>query len=205
MWSRFVLLKVGIKYEFGELMRIIIGITGSSGIIYGEKLLEFCDEKNIETDLVLSPTAKKIIEFEIDKETKDLKELASETHEYENLGAPISSGSKEVDGMIICPSSMKTIGAIANGVTDNLITRSADVTLKENRKLVLVPRETPIHGIHLENMKKLDNSGAVIIPASPGFYHNPKSIEELADFIVGKIINQFGVDHELYESWDGLK
>ena len=205
MWSRFVLLKVGIKYEFGELMRIIIGITGSSGIIYGEKLLEFCDEKNIETDLVLSPTAKKIIEFEIDKETKDLKELASETHEYENLGAPISSGSKEVDGMIICPSSMKTIGAIANGVTDNLITRSADVTLKENRKLVLVPRETPIHGINLENMKKLDNSGAVIIPASPGFYHNPKSIEELADFIVGKIINQFGVDHELYESWDGLK
>lgn len=185
-------------------MRLVIGITGSSGIIYGLKLLEACEELNISTDLIISPSAEKIIDFEIDKTVEDLKELATRSYEYEDVGAPISSGSVKTDGMIIAPCTMKTLGSLANGVTDNLIIRSADVTLKEDRKLVLVPRETPVHDIHLENMTKLSRAGATILPASPGFYHQPGSIEELVNFVVGKTLDQFEINHELYRSWDGL-
>ncbi len=185
-------------------MRLVIGITGSSGIIYGLKLLEACEELDISTDLIISPSAEKIIDFEIDKTVEDLKELATRSYEYEDVGAPISSGSVKTDGMIIAPCTMKTLGSLANGVTDNLIIRSADVTLKEDRKLVLVPRETPVHDIHLENMTKLSRTGAKILPASPGFYHQPESIEELANFVVGKTLDQFEINHELYRSWDGL-
>ncbi len=185
-------------------MRLVIGITGSSGIIYGLKLLEVCEKQDIDTDLVISPAAEKIIEFEIEKDPEDLRNLATRSYDHEELGAPISSGSVNTDGMIIAPCTVKTLGSLASGVTGNLITRAADVTLKEDRKLVLVPRETPLHNIHLENMSKLTQSGATILPASPGFYHQPESIEELVNFVVGKTLDQFEIKHELYSSWEGL-
>lgn len=185
-------------------MRLIIGITGGSGVIYGLKILEVLEEKNIKTDLVISPAAEKIIDFEIEKNVSELKDIATRSYDYKNLGAPISSGSVNTNGMIIAPCSMKTVGSLASGVTDNLITRAADVTIKEDRKLVIVPRETPIHSIHLDNMSRLSKSGITILPACPGFYHQPESVEELVNFVVGKTLDQFEIDHELYKSWEGL-
>ncbi len=167
--------------------------------------MEACQELDIETDLIISPTAEEIMRYEMEEESDKFQEMATWTYEYDELGASISSGSKTVDGMVIIPCSMKTIGSIASGISDNLITRSADVALKEDRPLVLVPRETPINLIHIENMAKLKKAGVNILPASPGFYHRPDSIEDMVDFIVGKTLDQFGVGHDLYENWDGME
>lgn len=186
-------------------MNLIVGITGASGTIYGRKLLEFCNGRDIETTLILSSTAKKIIGHELNIEPEELKDLSDENYENDELEAPISSGSVETDGMVVLPCSMKTLGAIANGISDNLISRSADVTLKEDRKLVLVPRESPLRPVHLENMRTLSQEGAVIMPATPGFYHHPQTISDLTDFMIGKVLDQFEIEHELYESWKGGK
>lgn len=185
-------------------IRLVIGITGCSGIIYGVRLLSVCRKKDIETDLIISPAAKKILDFESSEKLESINEKATRVHEFKNLGAPISSGSVNTNGMIISPCSMKSIGSIANGITDNLITRAADVTIKEGRKLVLVPRETPMNQIHLENMSKLSKTGTVILPATPAFYHKPEKIEDLVNFIVGKILDQFNIQHQLYQPWGGL-
>lgn len=182
-------------------MRLVIGITGCSGIIYGTRLLKVCDELGIESDLIISPVAEKILDSEEDK--RELQKSSTRAHDWSELGAPISSGSVSTDGMAIVPCSMKTLSSVANGIGDNLITRAANVTLKEGRKLVLVPRETPLHQIHLENMAKLSQAGATILPASPGFYHDPQSTEDLIDFIVGKILDQFEIEHQLYKPWKG--
>lgn len=186
-------------------MRLIIGITGCSGITYGIKLLKTCNELGIESDLIVSPAAEEILNFEVEEDKKDLQKTATRVYDYDELGASISSGSVSRDGMVIVPCSMKTLGSMANGITDNLLTRAADVTLKEGRKLVLVPRETPLHQIHLENMTKLSQAGATILPAASGFYHDPQSLEDLIDFIVGKILDQFEIEHQLYEPWKGLE
>lgn len=182
---------------------MILAITGCSGVIYGARLLKACRELGTETYLIVSPAAEEIMGFELDDSLDDLLSMATRTYEYDDLSAPPSSGSVKTDGMIIAPCSMKTMGSIANGVTSNLITRAADVTLKESRRLVLVPRETPLSLIHLESMAKLKRAGATILPAAPGFYHDPKSIEELVDFVVGRILEQFGIEHRLYEPWKG--
>ncbi len=186
-------------------MRLIVGMTGCSGVIYGKKLLESCRELDIETDLVVSPVAEEIIEFELDKKLDYFKKLARRFHPHDKLDAPIASGSINTEGMAIVPCSMKTLGSIANGISNNLITRAADVCLKEERKLVLVPRETPLNAIHLENMKKLKQAGATILPATPAFYHGAQSIDDLANFIVGKILEQFNIEHGLYQSWSGFE
>lgn len=186
-------------------MRLVVGITGCSGVIYGKRFLEVCREKDIEVDLIVSPTAKDTIEFELDESPEGLLGTATRNHGYKELGAPISSGSESVDGMVIIPCSMKTLGSIASGISDNLITRAADVSLKENRPLILVTRETPLNLIHLENMTELKRAGVTVLPAAPGFYHRPESIEELVDFVVGKVLDQLGIEHELYESWGGLE
>ncbi|KXB04978.1 hypothetical protein AKJ48_00585 [candidate division MSBL1 archaeon SCGC-AAA261O19] len=184
-------------------MRLVVGITGCSGVVYGVRFLEACRDLDVETDLIVSPAAEEIMSFEVDEDLEDVRSLAARSYDYDELDASISSGSTRTDGMAIIPCSMKTLGAVASGVSDNLVTRSADVTLKEGRPLVVVPRETPLNLIHLENMGKLDRAGATILPAMPGFYHDPQTIDDLIDFIVGRILDQFDVEHQLYQRWKG--
>ena len=186
-----------------DTMHLIVAITGCSGVIYGVRLLEACRKLGIETDLIVSQAAEKLLELELGKTIKDIRKLATRNYSQDDLAAPLASGSVKTDGMVIAPCSMKTLGAIASGIADNLITRAADVTLKEGRPLVLVPRETPLNLIHLENMVRLKLAGATILPAMPGFYHKPKEISELIDFIVGKILDVLGVEHKLYRRWQG--
>lgn len=186
-----------------ETMHLVMAITGSSGVIYGVRLLEICQKLGIETDLIISNAAETLLEMELGKKPEELQKLATRSYSPDDLTAPIASGSCRVDGMVIAPCSMKTLGAIASGVTTNLISRAADVTLKQNRPLVLVPRETPLNLIHLENMAKLRRAGATILPASPAFYSRPQNISDLIDFVVGRILEMFGVEHKLYRRWEG--
>ena len=186
-----------------DTMHLIVAITGCSGVIYGVRLLEACRKLGVETDLIVSQAAEKLLELELGKTIKDIRKLATRNYSQDDIAAPLASGSVKTDGMVIAPCSMKTLGAIASGIADNLITRAADVTLKEGRPLVLVPRETPLNLIHLENMVKLKRAGATILPAMPGFYHKPKEILELIDFIVGRILDVLGVEHKLYRRWQG--
>jgi 4-hydroxy-3-polyprenylbenzoate decarboxylase len=186
-------------------MHLIVGLTGCSGVIYGIRLMEVCKKAGIETDLIVSKPAEQIIKFEVGKSLKAIQKLATRSYRDEDLAAPIASGSVKRDGMVIIPCSMKTLGAVANGITTDLISRAADVTLKEGRKLILVPRETPLNLIHLENMAKLNRAGAVILPAMPGFYSKPKTIDDLVNFVVGRVLDALGVNHKLYVKWsEGL-
>jgi 4-hydroxy-3-polyprenylbenzoate decarboxylase len=182
------------------ILRIIIAVTGASGSIYARSLLEAARDKDIETHLIVTEAAKKVIKHELSGVEK-LSDLADYVYDPDDLEAPLASGSFRMDGMVIVPASMKTIGAIANGYDSNLVTRAADVQLKERNLLILVPRETPLHTIHLENMAKLSMLGAVILPAMPAFYHNPRNIEELVNFITGKILDQLGVPNEMFKRW----
>ena len=182
-------------------MRIIIAITGGSGVVYGIKLLEYLHSKKIETHLILSEWGEKTIKIETDKEGNYVRSLATYFYDDHNLAAPVSSGSFKTDGMIIVPCSMKTLASIANGLDDSLISRAASVCIKENRKLVVVPRETPLSKIHLENMIKLAELGVVILPAMPGFYFNPVEINDLISHIVGKVLDQFDIENNMFKRW----
>ncbi len=184
-------------------MRLVFAITGSSGSIYGVRFLEVCKKLGIETELVVSEAAEIVMDLELGKSVKDLLKLATRIYQPGDLTAPPSSGSHLVDGMAVVPCSMNTLAEIANGISHDLITRAADVTLKQGRTLVLVPRETPLNLVHLENMEKLKRAGAVILPASPAFYIKPNKISDLVDFIVGRVLEMFGVKHKLYRNWDG--
>ncbi len=185
----------------GKNIKIVVGITGSSGVIYGIKLLYFLKKSEIETHIVLSKWAEKNIEIETDESVVEVKKLASFEYKENDMAASISSGSFKTDGMIIIPCSMKTLASIANGYDDNLISRAASVTIKENRKLVIVPRETPLSQIHLSNMLKLAKIGVTILPAMPGFYHRPKTINDLILHIVGKTLDQFEINNEVFKRW----
>lgn len=184
-------------------MTIIVAITGSSGVLYGIKMLEVLQKLGVETHLILSDWGERNIRIETHKTIGYVKSLSTKTYDNSNMAAPISSGSYRTEGMAIVPCSMKTVSSIANGYDDNLISRAAGVCIKESRKLVLVPRETPLSAIHLQNMLRLCNIGVVILPAMPGFYHRPKSIEDLAEHIVGKVLDQFGIDHNIFKRWGG--
>lgn len=185
----------------GKKLKIVVGITGSSGVIYGVKLLYFLNKLEIETHIVLSKWAKKNIEIETDESIKEIKKLASFEYNENDMAASISSGSFKTHGMIIIPCSMKTLASIANGYDDNLISRAASVTIKENRKLVIVPRETPLSQIHLSNMLKLAKIGVTILPAMPGFYHRPKTVNDLVLHIVGKALDQFDINNKAFKRW----
>jgi 4-hydroxy-3-polyprenylbenzoate decarboxylase len=185
-----------------SLMRVILGITGASGVQYGLKTLETLIAYNHEVDLVVSDSAKKVMSVEYEGDFMSIFETATKIHSITNLGASIASGTSRNEGMIISPCSMKTLAAIATGYTQNLIHRAADCMLKEERRLVLVLRETPLSLVHLKNMLAVKEAGATILPASPGFYYNPSSVEDLINFIVGKTLNVFGVDHSLFKPWD---
>ncbi|HXS60884.1 MAG TPA: UbiX family flavin prenyltransferase [Candidatus Sulfopaludibacter sp.] len=182
-------------------LKIIVGITGSSGVIYGIKLLYFLNKFEIETHVVLSKWAEKNIEIETDESIEKIKKLATFEYKENDMAASISSGSFKTDGMIIIPCSMKTLASISNGYDDNLISRAASVTIKENRKLVIVPRETPLSQIHLSNMLKLAKIGVIILPAMPGFYHRPKTINDLILHVIGKALDQFDINNEVFKRW----
>lgn len=184
-------------------MRLVVALTGASGVIYGVRFLAACKSLGIETDLVISKPAEILLKHELGKEVSDLEKIATRTHAPDDLSAAIASGSSKFDGMVVVPCSMGTLGSVASGTARNLITRAADVTLKQNRPLVLVPRETPFNLVHLENMARLKRAGATILPASPAFYHRPERVEDLVDFIVGRILEIFGIEHELYRRWKG--
>jgi 4-hydroxy-3-polyprenylbenzoate decarboxylase len=182
-------------------MKLIVGISGASGVIYGVRFLEALNRENIETHLVLTPLAEKVLEQETNFKKQKLIGLATYHYQISDLTAPISSGSFLTQGMIIIPCSMKTLAGIACGYSDNLLLRAADVTLKEKRTLIIVPRETPLRKVHLENMLRLANEGATILPAMPGFYYNPKTLDEVINHIVGKVLDILRIDHNLYQRW----
>jgi flavin prenyltransferase len=182
-------------------MRLIVAITGGSGVIYGIKMLEILKNLELESHLVISKWGDRNIKIETDKTIEYVKSLATKCYDNDNMAAAISSGSFKTDGMAIIPCSMKTLSSIASGYDDNLISRSAGVCIKESRRLVIVPRETPLSKIHLGNMIKLVEIGVIILPAMPGFYHRPKSIDDLITHIVGKILDQFGIKHNIFRRW----
>jgi 4-hydroxy-3-polyprenylbenzoate decarboxylase len=189
------------------MARYIIGITGASGSIYGVKVVEELLRGGHEVHLVLTENGVKVLSYELEK---DIDEVFSELnrcggrmviHDIEDLFASIASGSFKVDGMVIVPCSMSTLGEIANGVSKNLLGRAADVCIKEGRKLIIVPRETPLSSIHLRNMLTLRELGINILPAMPGFYQRPKTIEEIINFVVGRVLSGLGIENDLYLKW----
>lgn len=186
-------------------MLLVIGITGASGAIYGIRLLEvLSDSKDTETHLIISGAGEKIIRYETDRDLKQVKSLADVCYEFDDIGAGLSSGLFKRDGMVIAPCSIKTLSALASSYTDNLITRAADITLKERKKLVLLVRETPLHLGHLRNMVKVTEMGAVILPPVPAFYHKPQTIDDLVNYTVGRILDVFDIEHNLFKRWEGL-
>lgn len=182
-------------------MRLIIAMTGGSGIQYGVRLLQVLHDLNHTIDLIISSGARKVMEVELGKPIDEFLHLADKFYQNENIGAAIASGTHPADAMVIVPCSMNTLAAISHGITTNLIQRAADCTLKENRNLVVVPRETPLNLIHLRNMVQLKEAGAHILPASPGFYNKPKQISDLIDFIIAKILNLLGIKQKLIPPW----
>ncbi|MDI9633439.1 MAG: UbiX family flavin prenyltransferase [Methanolinea sp.] len=181
--------------------RIIVALSGASGIVYGIRLLEAAREAGIETDLVMSENAAGMVRIETSLDPSQVTALATRVHDNHDFTSPLASGSTRHMGMVVVPCSMKTLSGIACGFSGNLLLRAADCTLKERRPLVLVPRETPLSPIHLRNMLALAEAGAVILPACPGFYHRPKDIKGLVDHVVGKVFDILGIDHHLYRRW----
>ncbi len=184
-------------------MRLVVGISGSSSPIYGIRTLEALKAASIETHLVISAGAHRTIELETQWTADQVGALATVVYDARDMSAAISSGSFRTGGMIVAPCSMKTVAAIAHSLVTDLLVRAADVTLKEGRKLVLVPRETPMHLGHLRNLVRAAEIGAVILPPVPAFYHAPKTIDDLINQTVGKILDQFDVTHTLFRRWTG--
>ena len=182
-------------------MRLVVGISGATGSVYAVRLLEVLKDEKVETHLVISSTSKKIIPEETSYSLSEVENLASFVHPNDNLAAPISSGSFKTDGMIILPCSVKTLSGVAHSYNDNLMTRAADVTLKERRKLVLAVRETPLHQGHLELMLHASRMGAILFPPLPAFYFKPKTIDDLVNHAVGKILDLFDLNHNLFTRW----
>jgi len=182
-------------------MKYLLSIGGASGIIYGVRLFEELKKSGNEIRLVVSEGAKKILEHETNYTYGKLKDKADFCYENNDLFAGPASGSFHLDGMVIAPCSMKTLSAVANGYGDTLTSRAASCCLKEGKKLILVVRETPLDLPGIKNMFAAKQSGAIILPATPGFYHKPKTIDDLVDFIVGKVLDQLGIKHSLFKRW----
>jgi flavin prenyltransferase len=185
-------------------MVLIVGITGATGVVYGIRLLEVLKSVKIETHLVISAAGETTIKYETDWRVEDVKGLAAYCYEVDDMAARISSGSFKTNGMIIAPCTIKTLSALAASYTDNLIIRAGDVTLKERRRLLLAVRETPLHLGHLRNMERLTEMGAIIMPPVPAFYTRPKTISEVVDFTVGKMLDIFDIQHNLFPRWNGI-
>lgn len=186
-------------------MKIIVGMSGATGAILGIKLLQVLKEAGVETHVVISPWAAANIQYETSYTVKEVEKLADAVHGYKDLGASISSGSFQVDGMIVAPCSMKTLASIRMGLSDNLLTRAADVILKERKKLILLTRETPLNDIHLEHMLALSRMGTTILPPMPAFYNHPSTIDDLILHIVVRTVDQLGIQLSPAKRWQGMK
>lgn len=187
---------------WGSWLQVVLGVTGASGAIYGVRLASELGKAGIKLTIVVSDAARLVLAAEAPGGFKELEGSGRLLSEHD-LDADISSGSVKADAVVVCPCSMKTLSAIANGYAYNLICRSTDVAIKEQRKLVLVVREMPLSVVHLENMLRLARLGVVIIPASPGFYHNPKTIDDLVNHVVGKVLDVLGIESNLFKRWAG--
>lgn len=187
-------------------MRLVVGISGASGVIYGIRMLEVLkDQPDVETHLVISNGGKLNIKLETDWDVKDVEALADEVHSDQNLAATIASGSYKTGGMVVAPCSMKTLSAIVNSYADTLVARAADVVLKEGRRLVLMPRETPLHSGHCKMLYEATQMGAMIAPPMPAFYNNPQSVDDLINHNVGRVLDLFGVDNTIVKRWAGAQ
>jgi len=186
-----------------DTRRLVVGISGASGVIYGVRLLELLRETDVETHLVMSKSAELTLAYETDYKPKDVKAMASVNHPATDIGAAISSGSFPTMGMVIAPCSIRTMSEIATGVTSSLLSRAADVALKEKRRLVLALRETPLHGGHLRTMTTLADIGAVVAPIVPAFYTKPKSVDDIINHTVGRLLDFFGIETGVVRRWQG--
>lgn len=186
------------------MTRIVLAMTGATGAIFGIKLLEALNKAGVETQLIISESAEKTIALETNYSLDDMGEMAGRHFNNRDIGAPPASGSFLHQGMVIAPCSMKTLSAIANGYADNLVSRAADVTIKERRKLILLVRETPLSPIHLENMLKLARLGVVIMPPVPAFYHQPKTLEDIVQQMTGRVLDQLGIENSLVKRWSEI-
>jgi 4-hydroxy-3-polyprenylbenzoate decarboxylase len=183
-------------------LRVVVGLSGASGAIYGYRLIEKLSESKVEVITVVSDLALEILKMEAGIGVKRLSGFGK-VYRNSEMMSPMASGSYAFDAMVVAPCSMKTLACIANGISSSLIGRSAEVALKEGRKLVLVTRETPLSIIDIKNMLNAAEAGAVVLPACPGFYHGPKTMEDLVDHVVGKVMDQLGVKHSLFKRWEG--
>jgi 4-hydroxy-3-polyprenylbenzoate decarboxylase len=186
-----------------EPRRLVVGISGASGVIYGVRMLELLRDTDVETHLVMSKSAELTLAYETDFKPKDVKALASVNHPATDIGAAISSGSFPTMGMVIVPCSIRTMSEIATGVTSSLVSRAADVVLKEKRRLVLALRETPLHGGHLRTMTTLADIGAVVAPIVPAFYAKPKTVDDIINHTVGRLLDFFGIETKVVRRWQG--
>ena len=190
------------------MKKIVIGITGASGSIYSKRLIEELLEKEIYIHIICTENGRKVMKYEtsldIDQWVCELKSKYNhiKLEDINDLFSGVASGSYKFDAMIILPCSMGTLAEISNGLSRNLLSRAADVAMKENRRLIICPRETPLNAIHLENMLKLSRLGVTILPPVPGFYHKPKTLEDLVDFVVGKILDNLSIENELFKKWE---
>jgi 4-hydroxy-3-polyprenylbenzoate decarboxylase len=185
----------------GKISDVVVGISGASGVVYGIRLLEVLAEMGSVTHLVMTDAARKIIEIETEESPIEVEMMADRVYSPRDFTASIASGSNIFDAMVVAPCSMRTLAGIANGVSDTLITRAADVCLKERRRLILVTRESPLNLVHLKNMVAATEAGAIILPPSPGFYTRPERIEEMVDAVVGRVLDLLGAEHDLYKRW----
>ena len=188
------------------MKRLIVGLSGASGAIYGVRLLQVLrNVADVETHLVMSQAARQTLSLETDLSLRDVQALADVVHDARDIAASISSGSFKTAGMVILPCSIKTLSGIVNSYTDTLVTRAADVVLKEGRKLVLVPRETPLSTIHLENMLALSRMGVAMVPPMPAYYNHPQTADDITQHIVTRVLDQFGLEHKKARRWSGLR
>jgi len=188
------------------MKRLVVAMTGASGAMYGIRLLQWLRESaQVETHLMISDAGVLSLHYELDMKRKDVEALADVVHSVRDVGACVASGSFKSEGMIIAPCSMKTLGSVAHGLSDNLISRAADVMLKERRRLVLMVRETPFNLAHLRNMTSVTEMGGIIYPPLPALYQKPQSIEDMVDHTTGRVLDLFGIEQTLAPQWQGIK
>ncbi len=184
-------------------MAIIVGLSGASGVVYGVKFLEALKSLKVESHLIISQGAKSTLALETGYKLSYVESLASHNHSIADIAAPPASGSFKTDGMVVIPASMKTIGGMAHGYAENLLLRAAEVTLKERRRLIVVPRETPLSMIDIENLLTLARAGAIIVPAMPAFYNRPKTLDDIENNLVAKVLDLLQIEHNLADRWTG--